>query len=1251
MLVKVVGAINWLKIFLSVALWIAAVYFLIIFILRRFINFLSDEDAWNGAGWLYAILGFGLASTLQSLCIHMYFKGAIRSGLMARCALYHSIYKKSIRLANVSTVGEIVNLQSNDTQRVLECFRYIHFLYIAAIVMIISTVFLVIEIGPAASFSGFGVLLLNVPIQSFLGSLITKIRSITVPFTDERIRVMNEVLGSIKLVKLYSWERKFAEYIRNIRAKEVSGIRDALIVKGLNFTYALWTSPLVVFVAFSVYTTLGNKLDASIAFTAMTLFGVLKFPLSILPQAVKGLAEMKVSLGRISNFLFLPEVDDKRTVNQNSKKKEIIIKNAVFQYNEKLLTHKEQKEKEKKEKKERKTIRKIEKRASKKLGKPVKLDYSQKEESSQEEPFAMRDINLHVKKGELVAIVGTVGHGKSTLLQGIIGQVPLKSGEVIVNGSLCYVPQQAWLLNESLKQNILFGKKYKEDRYHQTIESCQLLTDIELLSAGDETEIGEKGVNLSGGQKQRISLARAVYANRDIYLLDDTLSAVDQYVGNAIFNQVIKGALKGKTILFVTNQLQYLNQCDKIVYLQDGRIQEQGTYEELMSSNGDFKKMMSEHAGKNNQHNEKKEMKPKPRTKSTVEILKGASKDGQLISQEDRSTGLIGFGVFKKYISAGTVTLFLLSITLFVVSQVAGVFSDWFFSYYIEQTNKPDNERSNNSFISIWWCILGSYGILLLLRYTLFSIFTLKAATELHNKAFKNVLRAPMRFFDSTPLGRILNRFTKDQDNIDDLLNESSHQMLNAYLVVLSTLILIITFLWWFAIAIIPILIVFWLLGSLYRKSSREMKRLEGITRSPIFAHLSATVNGLAAIKAFSSEKGFVKKDVSLINVNTSTMWHFEMISRWLALRLDLISTLITVLAAVIAVVMKGKVEVASAALALNYAIQSTGLFQWGLRMMSDTESHFTSVERIMYYSDKVEQEAPAIIEDNRPPEDWPKHPSIEYKNVEIRYTPDADPALRSVSFKVKEYEKVGIIGRTGSGKSTTASSIFRIIEPSKGKILIDGVNILKIGLEDLRSKLAIVPQDPVIFQATIRYNLDPFGNHTDIEIWDALEKVYLKKLIESFPQKLDTVLRENGENFSIGQRQLLCIGRAVLRNAKILVLDEATASIDMETDELVQKTIRKCFNNCTVLTIAHRLHTIIDSDKILFLDKGRVVEFDNPKALLSNPNSEFSKLVDETGEAMSKYLRDIAFGHKDIYNSPPSSVMNTRKKTRKSQS
>jgi ATP-binding cassette subfamily C (CFTR/MRP) protein 5 len=1044
---------------------------------------------------------------------------------------------------------------------------------------------------------------------------------------------MSEILTAIRLVKLYCWERSFSDKVSDVRAQEVKGLRLTAIIKSINQGISLFGPSIVSFLTFSVYIALGNNLTSAIAFTTISLYNVARFPLTMMPLSIKSLAEAKIAYRRLTNFLSQEELVDSREVNLNAKRVSLRVKGS-FKWRSRgpviKLDTKDKKTKKGKKKQKVEVVEDVPELVEQQTG-----------------DFTLKNIDVKIKAGELVAVVGSVGCGKSSLLYAALGQMAMIEGKIKVNGSTAYVSQQAWLLSDTVRNNILFGSPYEKERYRKVLEVCQLMPDLDQFPARDQTEIGEKGISLSGGQKQRVALARAVYANKDILLLDDPLSAVDQHVGSALFNNLLKEFIKDKAILFVNNQIQYLSRCDRIIFMKNGVIEGVDTYENLLASNSDFSRMVSEHVSGDTEEqvfeekkddivteeNKEEENKEEQKKSEDEEDENSAEmrKKGKLIIAEDRKMGRLNFSTYGDYAKAGGGFLCFMVLLTFCLTQGSRIVSDWWVSYWIRSTDPT--VHSLTYFVGISGGLLGALLISTTLRSVFFAWFTLRAATILHNGVFWKVTRAPMSFFDSTPTGRILNRFSKDQDQIDDLLPDSLLQALQYLLIVLSSLVLVSVLLPWFTLVLVPFFVLFWFFGMYYQRSARELKRMDSITRSPIVEHLSATLQGLSTIRAYHMSEQFERLEVDKINYNSRFFLAFEMSARWLGWRLDFMSTMIVTLTGILVIVLADTISPSTAGLALSYSLQLAGIFQWSVRVAVEAESQMTSVERLMYYTRNIDSEAPQIIEENRPPENWPSNGEITYKDVEVRYKQTGKPALTDLSFDIKQQEKVGIVGRTGAGKSTLGMTLFRILEPTAGSIIIDGIDITTIGLDDLRSKLAIIPQDPVLFIGSIRTNLDPFNQYSDADLWETLEKVHLKKLVEELPGKLESSVSENGENFSVGQRQLLCIGRALVRKPKILVLDEATASIDIETDELIQKTIRQSFANCTVLTVAHRLYTIIDSDKIMVMDKGKLVEFDSPKNLLqSDQISLFAKLIDQSGSQSSRYLRDVALGNASLF-------------------
>ncbi|CAG8684351.1 647_t:CDS:10 [Cetraspora pellucida] len=822
------------------------------------------------------------------------------------------------------------------------------------------------------------------------------------------------------------------------------------------------------------------------------------------------------------------------------------------------------------------------------------------------------NINVSIPHGKLIAIVGSVSSGKSSLLSALVGEMKKIKGEVLFGGNLGYCPQSAWIQNATLRNNITFGLPFDEEKYLQVIKDCCLEQDLKTLPDGDLTEIGEKGINLSGGQKQRVNIARAVYYNADIVLLDDPLSAVDANVGKYLFTNCIQGALAKKTRLFVTHHLHYLPQVDCVIYMENGKIVEQGTYEKLMNNGKSFSKLIVEYGETKNDDEIKNDEKSILKGRSqTFDLPKG------LMSTEEQYRGAVNNEIYFAYFkNAGGLLSILIIIFLLVMMQGTNIVNNLWLSFW-----------SSNTFelpIGLYACILkfmksqiamGVYcawgatqGIFSILCGIAFSYSGVKAAKRLHYNAIKRVLRAPISFFDTTPLGRIINR-------------------------AIGTFILIVVVFKWFIIPLVPLTILYYLAALFYRASNRELKRLGSVLRSSLYAHFSETLTGLPIIRAYREQERFLRNNEAFLDIENRANFLTICAQLWLSVRLDTIANILVLFASFFAIIFRFNIAPSITGLVLSYALQVSISLNWCVKEVAEVEANMNSVERLVHYSDDLEVEAENIMLDNRPPPGWPARGEIHIKNLEIRYRPDSPLVLKGISVNIMAAEKIGTVGRTGCGKSTLAMSFFRFIEPTSGSIVIDKVDISTIRLKDLRSNITIIPQDPVLFDGTIRSNLDPFNEHSDLTLWNALRRVHLigltsekeesENVLSISEQKnnekeqimLDSPVKENGSNFSQGQQQLIAMARALVRHSKLIIMDEATASIDFKTDHLIQATIREEFKDNTVITIAHRLRTVVDYDRILVMDAGNVVGFDIPYLLMQKPDGLFKEMCERSGE------------------------------------
>uniref|UniRef100_A0A6Q2ZP50 ATP-binding cassette, sub-family C (CFTR/MRP), member 12 n=1 Tax=Esox lucius TaxID=8010 RepID=A0A6Q2ZP50_ESOLU len=806
-------------------------------------------------------------------------------------------------------------------------------------------------------------------------------------------------------------------------------------------------------------------------------------------------------------------------------------------------------------------------------------------------PFSVKamaeaQVSLTRLKGNLLGVCGNVGSGKTSLISSILEQMHLQHGSVTVDGSFAYVSQQAWIFHGTVRDNILMGDTFDQARYNEVIGACSLIPDLAILPYGDQTEIGERGLNLSGGQKQRISLARAVYSDKDIFLLDDPLSAVDAHVGKHIFEECIKKTLKGKSIILVTHQLQVV--APKCMTFSNDQS---SITRHFMSS------------------------------LYMVVVCCLCMIEDQLVSQEASQEGSVTWRTYHRYCqAAGGYILISMIMILFICLVGTTAFSNWWLSYWLEQgagvgngTTPNSEDISLNPDLSFYQLVYGLVVVAMLVFSVIkgysFTKVTLHASSKLHDTMFRNILSSPMSFFDTTPTGRLVNRFSKDQDEVDTMLPFNMENFLQFCLMVTYIMVSI--------SAVFPfLLIAIVLVGAIFSsflhqrislsRSIREMKRMENISRSPWISLTTSTIQGLSTIHAYNKKDQYIQLDN-----NSNHFLLFYCGTRWLSFWLDFLSTLITLMVALFVVLSPPEtINPAMKGLALSYTIQLTGMLQYVVRLSTELEAKFLSVERLQEYIEGCVSEAPRRVKDAHIPEGWPRSGAITFKDYTMRYRDNTPIVLNGLQLNIQPKEKLGIVGRTGSGKSSLGVALFRLVEPAAGTIFIDGVDTSVIGLEDLRSKLSVIPQDPVLFIGTVRYNLDPFNNYSDEEIWCALEKTYIKETISRLPEKLQSEVVENGENFSVGERQLMCMARALLRNSKIIVLDEATASIDSETDTLIQHTIREAFQDCTMLTIAHRINTVLESDRILVMDAGKVVEFDSPEVLMQRPDSQFAALL-----------------------------------------
>jgi len=1185
-------------------------------IMSKLIAFTKDESQADWKGYYYACVLF-MTSIMMSILLGQYSIRMYLIGVKIRTAITSTVYRKALKISSSArknrTVGEIVNLMAVDAQRFMDLTVYLNSLFSCPLVIIVCLYGLWQLLGPS-SMAGLATIIVLIPINGFVTSFSRRFQVTQMKEKDERVKIMNEIFNGMKVLKLYAWESSFEDKVLNIRNREITQLKMINYLSAVANALFNLTPFLIQFFMFLTYVLVDeeNILNEDKVFVSISLMNLLRMPMFMLPFLLVSIVQAHVSLKRLNVFINGDELDPNNVRFDKNHPEAIEIKDGKFAW-----------------------------------------------DGAEAEKNTLTDVNLKVAPGSLVAVVGTVGAGKSSLCGAMLGDMYKVKGEVTVKSSISYAAQQAWIQNSTLKDNITFGKEMDRAKYERVIEACALAEDLKILPGGDMTEIGEKGINLSGGQKQRVSLARAVYSDTDIFILDDPLSAVDAHVGKHIFEKVIcdQGLLAGKTRILVTHSAVFLPRVDHIVVMKDGRVSEQGSYRQLLDAKGEFQEFLTTFLAEGHEDEFDKEELDKikegleqnigknklrdsitKRKRTLSEASKGsggslrrrgthkAKKEAKteaapavgqkLIEKETEEQGTIGWAVYLRYLRSIGLFIFSMSVVMFAIVQAFRVSTSLWLKKWSgdENSNEPD---VRNLYLGVYSGFGLGQAIFVLLAMFISIQGTIRASAEVHSSLLLNIMRSPMAFFDVTPIGRILNRFSKDIDTIDILLPMNIRSYVQVSLMVLSTVGLILGILPMFAVVLVPACIIYYFCQTVYVRTYRQLKRIESVTRSPIYSHFGETVQGASTIRAYSKEQEFILQSEKRVDINQMSYVPNVYSNRWLSFRLEQIGNILTTGTIIFAIqARQGEDSPFSAgdmALCISYAQGLTNLLYMLVRFASETESNIVSVERALEYT-RTPREAAWEVEGRRPEQSWPDKGVVEFKDFSTRYREGLDLVVKNINIHIDGGQKVAIVGRTGAGKSSLTLALFRIIEAASGNILIDGLDTSRMGLHDLRKKLAIIPQDPVLFSGSVRSNLDPADAHEDLAVWASLEQAHLKDFIKQLPGGLLADVQEGGENFSVGQRQLVCLARALLRRSRVLVLDEATAAVDLETDELIQTTIRAQFADCTVITIAHRLNTIIDNDLVVVMDKGLVSEVGSPKQLMDNPSSAFHSMAKDAG-------------------------------------
>ncbi|KAF7773337.1 hypothetical protein Agabi119p4_5504 [Agaricus bisporus var. burnettii] len=1166
-------------------------------LVKAIINFTKEKAALKARGEETPGIGRGIGMAIGLFCLivftsimqHQFFWRSMFTGILSRTALTSSIYQRGVRLTGKSRVelpnSKLMSHVSTDVSRIDAAAQWFHAAWTAPIQVVVCLMILLAQLGPAA-LTGFAFFLLMAPISSFIASRQFKIRGLSMKITDQRSKILLEALSGMRVVKYFSFEIPFLKRINEIRGKELQGIKKICHFQSTSIAFAYSTPTLAATLSLLVYTKINPEFDVALVFTSLSLFQLLRQPMMLLPRALTAITDSKNAFGRL-NGLFQAELMPEDTISiDEDQEHALVVQEATFEWEE-----------------------------------------TQGGEAT-DKLFQVQNVTMQIKRGSLTAIIGRVGSGKSSLLQGLIGEMRLISGQVTFGGQVAYCPQVAWIQNASLRENILFGRPFVEELYWKTIDDACLLPDLHLLADGDLTEIGEKGINLSGGQKQRINIARALYSGADVLILDDPLSAVDAHVGKSLFHNAILNAVRarGKTVILVTHALHFISHCDGIFMMENGCIKEQGRYQDLTEQNGEVARLAAAFGGGVNDSDSDTDKssttldrdsidEEKQRSKESQRGAAGTGKlEGRLIVKERRTTGSVSAKVYWKYLTAGrgfvTIPLLILSIIFMQGSQIMNSYTlVWW------QANALDRPFS---FYQGLYAGLGiSQALFTLALGIVMDTLSWFVSGNLHQAAIRNIFHAPMSFFDTTPLGRIMGIFGKDIDLIDNQLPISLRLLTLTFSSVIGAVVIITVMEHYFIAVVVVVALGYQYFQSYYRAGAREVKRLDAMLRSLLYAHFSESLTGLSTIRSYRETPRFLRENKYYLDLENRALFLVVTNQRWLAVRLDFCGAIMVLAVAIFAVVGASGMSPAEVGLVLTYTTTLTQLCGLLTRQSADVENYMNSVERVVHYSrkDMVEQEAAHDKPENKPPELWPQQGSIVFKNVSMCYRPGLPNVLHGISLGIKGGEKIGVVGRTGAGKSSLTSTLLRIVEYS-GQITIDGIDIGKIGLRDLRTKLSIIPQDPLLFSGTVRAALDPFNIYDDARLWDALRRSSLlnsndKEQEVQTPITLDTVIEPEGANLSAGERSLLSLARALVRDSKIVILDEATASVDLETDRIIQHTITTEFNGRTLLCIAHRLRTILNYDRILVLDAGRVAEYDTPETLFQKETGIFRNLCE----------------------------------------
>ncbi|CAG7725355.1 unnamed protein product [Allacma fusca] len=1215
-------------------------------ILNWILNYIEDFSQPIEIGIILAMLIL-ITQIIRSLSFCGLWMIGIHTGLRLEGAMQFMTYEKLLRLrtGGDGVLAKAVTFCTNDQERIFECVSGGVLVIAAPAMFTLSIIYTTIVIGPWALL-GNAVVFLFYPIMGGVAAGVASIRRKTVKKTNARVGLMTEILNSIRLIKMYGWEDSFAEKIAEYRASEEKELRKAAFLQSMTVTMTPMINIVASIAVFLGYSLNGNDLTAAKAWSIFSVFAAMQFTVGTLPFAVRSISEASVCFRNFQKYLDLPEYENVRTDNlQCDHDSVIVIKRGEFVWENTINAIAENTV----ETRKRKTSRRVKYDKAENDKQSAENDALAEVKEPEDPPPCLSGVNIEIKRGKLIGISGLTGSGKSSLLSAILGDVKKIKGDVLIRGSLAIVSQQAWIYSDTFQDNILFGSPMTEKKYDNVLEVCCLKEDLALLPDGDKTVIGNRGVTLSGGQKQRLNLARAVYSDRSIYLLDDPLSAVDSVVGKSLFQKCIKEYLRDKTILLVTHNVELLEQCDEVLFMKDGIVTEKGTHGELIKMRKDYYNLSLYAHNREETFTKDNDSPVKEQRQVEKKVIIPENTNAKLDYDKDEDVEFKDSGLksYLHFINAGGGYLVVIVVfILFLLFGLIRIFTSVWIRHWIDAGDGRYEERkenatlnnetitsdhdlqgsvSDNPDIAMYQLVLGGSVLVAyfvgVLKGLASTRFVLRGASSLHNQMFLRIMKCPLAFFDNSPVGRIMNRFSKDMDELDARMPFFFEFVFQALIYIFSTIVVICSIFPYLSVAMIVIFAVMILLGAWLNIGVRQTKKLDNVLKSPVVGHLQSSMGGLSIIRTYNRQAVFQQRFTDHVNKHLSAEAVFRIANRWFTIRMDIVGLVAIFSTVLFGILMRGNISPAAVGFAFASIYSVCTFMPFVMRMMSELNARFTSVERILDYGLTLHVESepmnPADLK-----ELWPSAGEIVIDDVVLRYRPDLPAALDHVSLHVRAGEKVGIVGRTGAGKSSIMSALLRLSDIESGSIIIDKINTAELPRKTLRQEIAVIPQDPILFQGSVRYNLDPFDKYSDESLWDALEQSNLKNKISKLKKNLLSSVDAEGENFSVGEKQLICLTRAILRKNKILLLDEATASVDVETDALIQASIRTTFSKCTVLTIAHRLNTIANYDRVAVMSDGKVEEFDTPENLMTNKKSIFYSMMKASGITRLEQLR-----------------------------